>query len=95
MLKMRMTIGDEGVSHDPYGWSEMVLETDNVILTLHAGLGVWFKVEGKCDPGFEHVLYEGDGAVQEWIDATGLTPYQFHRAYHRVHGLNYASGILN
>lgn len=45
-----MKSGQEGPKHDPYGYTEIVVERDGCEVVIHCGLGTWMEVDGILVP---------------------------------------------
>lgn len=51
MARMKLKTGTEGPRSDPYAFGRLTFErTDGVVVTYHAGLGEWCRVEFKTGP---------------------------------------------
>jgi hypothetical protein len=61
MRQLRKTIsgyiaketGSEGPQHDPYSFTEYVIQRTGTTLTLHLGLGVWLRLNGITLKNYE------------------------------------------
>ncbi len=52
--KVKIKTGREGPAYDPYGFTEITIETNMKKVTIHLGLDCYLKVFGQKDKDTEH-----------------------------------------
>lgn len=79
-LTLDLRNGTEGPKHDPYSYSEYIVEKDGVEIVLHLGLTSRLTVQGET-------LAEHDDELcaEEFETLTGIPMNKFERYYYRVH----------
>lgn len=79
-MKIRVSSGSEGPSHDLYSYEEWDIEYEGRLLEIHLGLAVWAKIDKK-DIDLDYDLKNLD---QICVEFCGLTFKWVKRAYERM-----------
>ena len=76
--------GNEGPTHDPYGYTEFIVYCNNEVVKLHMGLVVWLEIKDAFR-SVARVHDEAPALEALFEKATGISPRNFLRYYERVH----------
>jgi len=97
MLDIRYKTGSEGPAHDPYGYEEWTIWSDNpnfvdpeCTLKIHRGLSEWFQLSSLVYEGFKFQKLHGkeelwESTLEKFITQSfGYTFKQIERIYNRM-----------
>lgn len=81
-LTVREKIGHEGPRHDPYGYTELHVKTEDVDVVLHEGL-MLYMILGGVKTMFKEDEYK-EQFEKVLVDVTGFTEKQLRRFHDRA-----------
>lgn len=79
MTKVSINHGTEGPHHDPYGYTEIVVEIRGITYEFHSGLGEWVKVCGIPTEGMDY-----EELVPFFKELTGYFPHEWEKFYYTL-----------
>lgn len=84
--KLNRRSGAEGPAHDPYGFTEYVVEINGDVIVAHRGLVSWLKVTPRGAVRPRLVMRQDESSIQRGFEImTGIALRDFDRYYDRAH----------